>query len=304
MPTINRRTTASIAALLTLAFLCWLAIACGGGDDDQTSDEPNVEATIAAVVAEISATQEAEVQVAAPTPTSSPRPSPTPKPTPTMAPTPTPTEASNLIPTPDPAAAAWQAPLTPLPIDDPSWFLASVSEGERVCLAQKVPAERFAVLVGSPELATAEERLDLIGCLEQETKLRLFLTPLLAATGPLGEESSACLRGGFAGTDLDAIFIAVSGEPGADPDAEAAMAMAMISFMVSLSCLSEEEFQIASPTLGIAPEEYENFQCVLESVGGPEAMATLLRSDAGFPAPLFEAAFACGAQVSGPTIAP
>lgn len=299
MPTINRRAAAGIGTIAVLVFLCWFAIGCGGGDDEP-NNEPNVEATIAAVVAEISATQEAEVQAEAPTPTSSPPPSPTPKPTATVAPTPT--EASNLGPSPTIDPATWVAPLTPLPISDPAWLLANLSEAERVCLAQRVPAERFAVLVESPELATAEERQTLLGCLEQDTKLRLFLTPVLTATGPLSDASSACLRSGFADTDLGAILLAASGEPGANPDAEAAMAMAMVSFMVSLSCLNEDEFQTASPTMGIAPEEYENFQCVLEAVGGPEEMAALMRSDAGFPAPLFEAAITCGAQVSEPPV--
>ncbi len=289
MPIMNRRTAASISMLLALAFLCWFAIGCGGGDDEP-NDEPNVEATIAAVVAEISATQEAEIQAAAPTDT--PRPSPTP----TVAPTPTEVRT----PTPQASAETWTAPLTPLPISDPAWFLASVSDAERNCLAQEVSPEQFAVLANAPELATVEERQALIGCLEQETRLRLFLTPVLTATGPLSEDSSACLRTGFADTDLGEVLLAATGEPGANPDAEAAMALAMVSFMVSLSCLNEAEFQAAGSTMGIAPEEYENFQCVLEAVGGPEKMAELMNPDAGFPQPLFEAAFGCQVTMAGP----
>jgi hypothetical protein len=286
MPTINKRIAASIATPAALAFLCWLAIGCGG--DDEQNGEPNVEATIAAVVAEISATQEAEIQ--APPPTNTPRPSPTVAPTPTAVPTPTPATG----------AETWTAPLTPLPISDPAWFLASVSDAERNCLAQEVSAEQFAALVSSPELATVEERQALIGCLGQDTRLRLFLTPVLTATGPLSAESSACLRSGFADADLGEVLLAATGEPGANPDAEAAMALAMVSFMVSLSCLNEEEFEAAGSIMGIAPEEYENFQCVLEAVGGPEKMAELMNPDAGFPQPLFEAAFGCQVTMAGP----
>ena len=288
MPTINRPTAASIATLAALLLLCWFAIGCGRGDDPERG-EPNVEATIAAVVAEISATQEAEMQAAA-TPTNTPRPSPTVAPTPTEVP----------IPTPSTGAETWTPPLTPLTISDPGWFLASVSEAERICLSQEVSAEQFAALVSSPELATVEERQALIGCLGQDTRLRLFLTPVLTATGPLSAESSACLRSGFADADLGEVLLAATGEPGANPDAEAAMALAMVSFMVSLSCLNEEEFEAAGSTMGIAPEEYENFQCVLETVGGPEKMAALMNPDAGFPQPLFEAAFGCKVQMAGP----
>ena len=302
MPKITRRTATSIAMLAALAFLCWYAIGCGGDDDEQTG-EPSVEATIAAVVAEISATQEAEAQAAAPTNT--PRPAPTPTmvpPTPTEAPTPTAPTAPTapIAPTPADSAEAWSAPLTPLSVSDPGWFLASLSDQERVCVSQEVSGEQLATLAASPETATQEERQALIGCLEDETILRLFLTPVLTATGPLSDESSACLRTGFADTDLAAVLLAASGEPGANPDAEAAMALAMVSFMVSLSCLNEDEFLAAGPTMGISPEEYENFQCVLEAVGGPEEMAALMNPEAGFPAPLFAAAFDCEVQMAGP----
>ena len=129
---------------------------------------------------------------------------------------------------------------------------------------------QLTALANSPELVTDEERRALIGCLEDDTMLRLFLTPVLTATGPLSAESSACLRSGFADTDVGALMLDTTGEPGANPDAEATMAVVMVSFMVSLSCLNEAVFQTASPTMGIAPEEYENSQCVLQEVGGPE----------------------------------
>ena len=298
MPANNRRTAASMATLAALTFLCWFAIACGGGDEEPDS-QPNVEATIAAVVAEISATQEAEVEAEA---EADPTPTPRPTETPTVAPTAT--RVSAPVPTPTIDPATWSAPLTALPISDPGWFLASVSEEERNCLAQEVPPEKFALLMSTPELATPDERQGLVGCLEQETRLRLFLTPILSATGPLSDESSACLRTGFADSDLASVLLAIAPDPGANPDAETAMVQAMISFMVSLSCLNEAEFQTAGPSLGISPEEYENFQCVLGTVGGPEEMAKLMHSDAGFPAPLFEASFNCGAQVSGPPTGP
>ena len=155
------------------------------------------------------------------------------------------------------------------------------------------------VLLNSPEWATDKERLALIGCLEDDAMLRLFLTPVLTATGPLSAESSECLRSGFADTDVGALMLATTGEPGANPNAEAAMAVAMVSFMVSLSCLNEAEFRTAGPTMGIAPEEYENFQCVLQEVGGPEKMGELMHPDSGFPAALFEAAFDCQVPISG-----
>ena len=179
-----------------------------------------------------------------------------------------------------------------------------MSETERTCLSEEVSPDQLTALASSPELVTPElvtdeERLALIGCLEDDTMLRLFLTPVLTATGPLSVESSACLRSGLADTDVGALMLATTGEPGANPNAEAAMAAAMVSSMVSLSCLNEAEFQTAGPTMGIDPEEYGKFQCVLQEVGGPEKMAELMQPDPGFPAALFEAAFDCQAQISG-----
>ena len=284
MPTIHKRTAVSSVMLAVLAFLCWSAIGCGG-DDPEEQDQPSVEATIAAVVAEIAATQEAELQATVPAPAPTPTNTPAPVPTPTPTVPPTPTDA----PTATPAAPASDAeaptePLTPLAISDPGAFLASVSDAERTCLLEKFTLEDLASIAASPEASTEAERRALIECLDNETTLRLFLTPILYATGPLSPESSECMRSGFAEADLGSVLVAAGGGAGsADANAEAAMARAMVSFMVSLSCLNESEFSAASASMGASPEEYQNFQCVLEEVGGPDKMAALMHPDAGLP---------------------
>lgn len=299
MPTSRRRGAAGFAIIAALACLCWFAIGCGGDDG------PDVEATTAALATELSGTRSTQVQVVAPTTPDGSAAAGSPSDpaagagftpgggaaTSGAAAAPGPTAAPEVTSAPD--------PLAPLPISNPDALLASVSEPERTCLSDQVSTDRLRVLATSPETATAEERSTLLGCLEDDTTLRLFLTPVLSATGPLSEESSACLRSGYSGTDLGALMLAASGEPGANPDAESAMAMAMVSFMVSLSCLTEEEFRAAGPSLGVSAEEYENFQCVLREVGGRERMAALMQQGDGFPAPLFDAAFACQVEVSG-----
>ena len=70
--------------------------------------------------------------------------------------------------------------------------------------------------------------------------------------------------------------------------------------MVSLSCLSEEEFQAAAPAMGIATGDYERSQRALEKVGGQDAMTTLLTPAAEFPTALLEIAPECQVQLSGP----
>ena len=149
MPTIDRRTAASIATLAALAFLCRFAIGCGR-DDDQSTGEPNAEATLTAVVTEISATQEAATQEAA-----------------SQAATPTPATTNALrlsstnegftpSRTPLTNAATGSDPLTLRPITDSESFLAGVSETERTCLSEEVSPDQLTALASSPELVTPE----------------------------------------------------------------------------------------------------------------------------------------------------
>lgn len=291
----TRRNGASVVALAALAFLCCYGIACGS-DDEPPVTEPNVEATIAAAMAKIAATQEVAGPTATPTATATntPRPSPTP----TVAPAPT--EGLTPVPTPPTDVAANVEPLAPLPMTDADAFLAGLSEAERSCLSKAVSPDQLIAVTNSPELATDGERQAFLGCLEEETTLRLFLTAILDAAGSLSLESSSCMRSAFADTDVGAMLLAASADPGTDPNAEAAMAQAMVSFIVSLSCLNETEFAAAGSAMDISPSEYENFQCVMEAMGGPDEMAAQMRPDAGFPGPLFAAASSCQLEMGGP----
>ena len=150
---------------------------------------------------------------------------------------------------------------------------------------------------GDPRLAKEEDRAILIGCLEHETLLRLFLTPVLDQAGPLSVESSACIRDAFADADLAALITAAGA--GADEGSEAAMVGAMTGLFAILSCLSTDEFQAAGPALGMGPDDYQGFKCVLDALGGPEELAALMQPDAGPPLTFFSAAL--NLQLSGAT---
>ena len=89
-----------------------------------------------------------------------------------------------------------------------------------------------------------EETAALIQCLEDETLLRLFLTGLIGQTGPLSAETSTCVRSGFANFDLRSVMLATP----AESNEAAAMAVSMAGFLLTLSCLSEEEWQAVGPT--------------------------------------------------------
>ena len=75
---------------------------------------------------------------------------------------------------------------------------------------------------------------------------------------------------------------------------EAAMAQGMAGFLITLSCLNEEEWQTASPALDLPPERREAMQCVMNMLGGPEGIAASLESKEGEPPP---GLLQCGSRV-------
>ena len=290
------------SGLVLALFVClaWSVIACGNGDDQRTEpnqDATTVAATVEAVLDAIATAEAAEASAATPVPT--PQPSPMLVTAPIVAPTQAPTQEAGGAGT-DGGAPMSAEPLAPLAAENADALLADVSDSESMCLSDNIPSDRLAVLATTPELATEAEREAFIGCLEHDTRLRLLLTPVLNATGPLSVESSACMRRSYADTDLAALMSSVAADAGTGPEAEAAMAQGMVTFFVSLSCLNEEEFQTASVAMGLAPGERENFLCVLDQVGGQDALAALLIPSAEFPAELFQAAFGCQFQMGGP----
>ncbi len=238
-----------------------------------------------------------------PTPTATPEPTPTPAPTNTPVPTPTATPEPTATPRPEPTPTEEQdhgdegasGRLTPLTLDDPEAIAAELSQSELACLAGNADIERLLELFANPEAATNEEQTLLIGCLKDETVLRLFLAGLLGDTGPLSEQSSMCILKGTEGVDLKSVML--SGIAGNE---EAAMVGSMSALFISIGCLNEQELAAAAPSLGMTPEDFESLGCVMEQLGGPEGMADVLGSqdEAAFMT-LFGAAIGCGLQLDG-----
>ena len=293
MSPLIERVLTKCTLIAVLAALAWFALGCG--NDDAQVEEPDAEATIvaAAVRTILEATAEAKANEV---PTDTPAPTATPVP---------PTAVPTAPPTPEPPQVAAPSgggePLAPLPLDDPEALMGELSDGERACLAQSgaLPPDRMQLLMMSPELATPEERDAFLGCLGHDKELRMMLTGVLTATGPLSVESSDCLRNSYADVDLEELLNGMVADPGNDAAAQQAMARGMVMFIVSLSCLNEDEFAAAGQAMGFMPGEYEAFQCVLEAAGGQEGLVQWLSPGAEFPAELFEAAINCGLQMGG-----
>ena len=249
---------------------------------------------------------ETPVSRAAEAPTASARPSPKPEPTatpePTVAPVPTATSVRKPTATSEPTATA-QVPdratdtgaIVTLRLDDPLAIASELSESELTCLAGVAEIGRLLEIFAAPELASTEEQTQLLGCLEDETLLRIFLTEVIEHSGPLSVDTSACIRTGMEGVDLPTVML--SGIAG---DEEAAMGGSMSAFILTLMCLNEDEWEGAAAGLGFPPEERENLQCLLDELGGPEGFAeTLGEGDEGSFFALFGAAMGCGVQIEG-----
>lgn len=242
---------------------------------------------------------------ATPAPTDAPAPTPTQEPAaePTRVPTAEPTVAPTPAPTP-PADEGARAPapasavLAPLDVTDSEAFLSGLSGAEQACVSENIDPDLIMLAVVAPDLAQDEEAAALVGCLEEEALLRLYLTPALGQAGPLSAESSACIRSSFAEVDLSEVMTtSVSAGPG--QDSEAAMVAMMAGFFATLSCLNEEEFQAAAPALGMVPEDQAGLQCLMDQLGGPQGLAALMGPEEGPHVEMLTAAVACNLQMSG-----
>ena len=190
-----------------------------------------------------------------------------------------------------PAAAGMLAPIDP---NNPQAFLAALPASEQTCLAANSDPLRLLTLAGmpGPTIAAPQEAAALIDCLGDDTLMRVFLSGMLTGIGPLSQDTSDCIRAGFASLDLRATMLAGAAEsnPGA------AMAGSMAAMFLSLSCLSEAEWQAATPALELNPNDRETLQCLRETLGGPAPLAAALAPDAdGNPSPAYlDAAAQCG----------
>ena len=173
--------------------------------------------------------------------------------------------------------------------------MSELSAAEQSCLAGNVdPQQVMALLGGAPGLVSPEETTALVQCLEDETLLRLFLTGLIGQTEPLSAESSVCVRSGFANFDVRSVMLATPVES----DAAAAMAGSMAGFLVTLSCLNDEEWQVVGPSVGMGAEDRDGLRCVLAELGGPAGLAAALQPGAGPPTAFFGASAACNLQMT------
>ena len=254
-------------------FLVILAalLACG----EQTPAPRGAEATVPAP-AEGSTSSPSPVTPAA-EPSETPQSTPTTTPGPSAATTPLPANTPAPDATSEPTAAPREEPpnkvITLLMMDDPETLASELSESETACLAGTADAERLGrILYGTGE-STPEELNAILGCLQDETLLRLLLSGFVQDPAPLSMETSACIRTGFEKIDLRGAMLATV--LGNEQDK-----MMFASIFVTIACLNDEEWETAATVLGVDLGARAAMMCLLEEMGGTEGLTAALEPGA------------------------
>lgn len=186
---------------------------------------------------------------------------------------------------PEPAAAGGPGLLVPISVMKSESLRAALSAEELVCLETR----GLGAALESPLAATAEQQTAVMACLEDETVLRLFLGGVTGGLEELSLETSGCVRRGTAGLDLRSVITA-----GLQGDEQSALSGGMAGLLVVVSCLSDEEFAVAAPALGMAPGEQEAHSCIVEALGGVQELVAILAEGEGGMLALMGAVAFCG----------
>ena len=204
----------------------------------------------------------------APTSTDAPVSTQAPTERPTAGPTATPASPPTLEPKATPVPPGVLSPLQAL---DSTALLSELSDTELACIGDN-PEELGRSLAG-PGSPPREEQAKLIGCLTDETLARIFLAGFVPGPEPLSQETSDCVRAGFAVIGPRAVMTAgMEGDPGR------AMAGSMAAFSVTIACLNDEEWDAAKSMMGMEPDERKGMRCLLDQLGGPAEMAKAMKA--------------------------
>ena len=173
-------------------------------------------------------------------------------------------------------------------------MLSELADTELECIGDD--PEKLARSLTGPGQASREEQAKFIGCLGDETIARLFLAESVPGLGPLSQETSDCVRAGFAVIDPRTVMTAgMEGDPGR------AMAGSMTALSVTIACLNDEEWDAAASMMGMRPEEREGMRCLLDQLGGPGQMAEAMKAAGeGDFTGLAQAGADCGLEDMGP----
>ena len=128
-------------------------------------------------------------------------------------------------------------------------MISSLSDAELTCIDQN-PERMIATLIGGTgdPPASVEEMAKLIGCLDDDTVNQFFIAAIVPGPGPLSAETTDCVLAGLDVIEPRALMTAglVEDKP------ERAAFGSMAAFNVSIACLTDEEWQKATPASRIS----------------------------------------------------
>ena len=289
------KTLAAVSA--TLVILAAL-LACG----EQTPTPGGAVATVPAATEAAAPSSSPPTQGAEPTETPLPVSTATPgsnaatTPLPTNSPTPQGTEAP-LRATSEPETLPPRDVITPLDLNDSEAALSRLSKPEISCLEQAAGPGRLHEILRDVGVPVPEEEAWIVACLADETLFGAFLGMLLWDSGPLSQETSACLRTGLEWVDLRELTAEETWGWEQDDRAEAIF---FSGYFTAVACLNQEEWDATATALGQDPGDQEIIQCFLEAVGGPEALVAALEgTDEAGSVSLYPAMLGCGLDFEG-----
>ena len=254
--------------------------------------------------------QAPEAPTLSPAPTPTRVQSPTQEPTAARVPTATPARPPATKPTSMPVATATpEAPstrapvgerqagvLSPLNLHETGDVNSEISEAELACLKESDPSLHLRWAFILPGYLFPEERVKIIGCLEDETVARIFVADTAEGVATLSLDTSICVRTAFNEIDPRSMMLAkVGGFP------EDTLNSGTTLHFVTMACLSDAEWETADESLQQDSELREWMRCIMEKLGGPGEMATAMtRGEEDDQKALADAAEDCAGEM-GPT---
>ena len=154
-----------------------------------------------------------------------------------------------------------------------------LSDSELACIGD-LP-ETMAQVLASQWPEARDELRRLIACLSDETLSRLFLSGLVTGPEPLSLETSDCVRAVFAVIDpQEAMSSGIEDDP---QMAQRARASSIAVATTVTACLTDEEWERATPGIQIGSQEWAaqeraEERCLMEALGGPGKMAEAMRA--------------------------
>ena len=279
--------------LWTALVILTALLACGG----QTPTPGGAVATVPASAG--AATSATRQTTPAPEQSETPRPAPTATPRPGAATTPlpanSPTPEVTSEPTPAPREESPNKAITPLMLDDPQTVASEISDSELACLGGTSDIGRLSRIFSGIDESTPQELTEILGCLQDEIILRMFLGGVIRDPAPLSLETGACIRDALEGIDLRSAMLAAT--LGNEQNHTI-----VAGIFVTIACLNDEEWETAATVANVDPDTKAALLCRLEEIDGIEGITAALEAgDEGKLTALLEEMTGCELEMEGGT---